>query len=88
MTAEQQTDSAAEEVLRSYLTDRLKADVLVDQDLFASGLVNSMFAMELVVYLEKTFEVAIIGEHLRLDNFRTIQSMAALVRTLRDGSDG
>ncbi|MEU4052219.1 acyl carrier protein [Streptomyces olivaceus] len=74
-----------EETLKSYLVDRLKADVALDQDLFESGLVNSMFAMELVVHLEKTFGVSILGNDLRLVNFRTINSMAALVRELRDG---
>ncbi|MDT0612236.1 acyl carrier protein [Streptomyces lancefieldiae] len=81
------TDSAIEETLRSYLADRLKTEVSVEQDLFESGLVSSMFAMELVVHLEKTFEVSILGNDLRLANFRTIRSMATLVRGLRDGDD-
>ncbi|CDR05505.1 acyl carrier protein [Streptomyces iranensis] len=79
------TDSAIEETLKSYLVDRLKTEVTFDQDLFESGLVSSMFAMELVVHLEKTFEVSIVGNDLRLANFRSIRSMAALVRGLRDG---
>ncbi|MER5432225.1 phosphopantetheine-binding protein [Streptomyces sp. NPDC002588] len=88
MTTDQEpgTDSGAiEETLRSYLVGRLKTDVLVDQDLFESGLVTSMFAMELVVHLEKTFEVSILGGNLRLANFRSVRSMATLVRELQAG---
>ncbi|MGP4101631.1 hypothetical protein [Nonomuraea sp. KM90] len=38
-----------------------------------------MFAMELVMFVEKTFGVTIPNEELRIDNFRTASSMAELV---------
>ena len=53
-----------------------------DQDLFASGLVSSMFAMELVVFLEQNFGVFIGGADLKLDHFRTVHSMSGLVQRL------
>jgi len=49
------------------------------EDIFARGFVNSLFAMELVMFLENTFAFTIPSEVLRLDNFRTVASMAALV---------
>jgi methoxymalonate biosynthesis acyl carrier protein len=52
----------------------------VDEDVFALGFVNSLFAMELVLFLEDTFSFRIPNEALRLDNFRTVEAMAALVR--------
>ena len=67
-----------------FLEGRLKTTVAVDKDLFASGLANSMFAMELIVHLEQEFGVAVIGEDLRLDNFRTVERMTDLVCRLRD----
>jgi methoxymalonate biosynthesis acyl carrier protein len=36
-----------------------------------------------VVYLEKTFDVAITGTDLKLDNFRTVNAMTALVLRLQ-----
>lgn len=88
MTADQTTETT-EETVRSYLAGRLKTEVAPAQDLFESGLVTSMFAMELVVHLETTFAVSIVGSDLKLDNFRSARSMAALVHRLRDGgSDG
>lgn len=49
-------------------------------DIFALGFVNSLFAMELVMFLETTFEFTIPNEALRLDSFRSVLSMAALVK--------
>ena len=74
--------SAVAAAVMSFLTARLRTDVSADADLFASGLVNSMFAMELVVHLETTFDVMIEGSDLKLDNFRTVWSMTDLVSRL------
>jgi acyl carrier protein len=49
------------------------------EDIFARGFVNSLFAMELVLFLENTFAFTVPSEVLQLDNFRTVASMAALV---------
>jgi methoxymalonate biosynthesis acyl carrier protein len=49
------------------------------EDIFSLGFVNSLFAMELVMFIEKNFGVTIPNEELRLDNFRTVKSMAELV---------
>jgi len=81
---------AADEIaaaLLGFLADRIKTEVAPDQDLFKSGLVSSMFAMQLVVYLEESYDIAIIGPELKLDNFRTVQAMTALVLRLRAAED-
>ncbi|MET7300536.1 acyl carrier protein [Embleya sp. NPDC005575] len=57
-------------------------------DLFASGAVSSLFAMELVVFVESTFGVAVEGPDLAMDNFRTVRAMSSLVTRLRTGGDG
>ena len=57
-----------------------------DEDIFALGFVNSLFAMELVMFVEKTFGVAIDRDDLELDNFRTVNAIAGLVR--RKGEAG
>ncbi|MEU7576070.1 phosphopantetheine-binding protein [Streptomyces sp. NPDC041068] len=77
---------AEKEILR-FLEARTKRSWETDQDLFASG-VSSLFAMELVVHLEKTFAVEIRSGDLRLDNFRTVTSMTALVDRLRTAAGG
>jgi methoxymalonate biosynthesis acyl carrier protein len=50
-----------------------------DDDIFAAGFVNSLFAMELVTFVEGTYGITIESEDLDLDNFRTVSRIAALV---------
>lgn len=94
MTAEQidlATDGEAVKIqagIQEFLAQQIKADVAVDHDLFGSGLVSSMFAMQLVVHLEEAYDIAIIGPELKLDNFRTVAAMSALVLRLRAAGDG
>jgi methoxymalonate biosynthesis acyl carrier protein len=89
MTSEQSVTPATadrseiERRLLSYLEARLKTTVSLEQDLFAEGLVASMFAMELVVQLEQDFEISIVGPDLQLENFRSVEAMTALVLRLR-----
>jgi methoxymalonate biosynthesis acyl carrier protein len=72
-----------ERMLSSYLHTRLKTAVEPEQDLFARGLVTSMFAMELVIHLEQSFDVSIVGSDLQLQNFRSVEAMTTLVLRLR-----
>lgn len=80
-------DPVAERLLR-FLADRTKIDYVLDEDLFARGGISSLFAMELVLYIEQQFGVAVPGPELTLDNFRTVQAMAALVRRLQGSEPG
>jgi methoxymalonate biosynthesis acyl carrier protein len=54
-------------------------DVLDDQDIFAMGFVNSLFAMQLVLFVENEFGIAVENEDLDIDNFRTINAIASLI---------
>lgn len=82
------TAEAVEEKLQEFLTAKTKQSWEPDVDLFASRAVSSLFAMELVVFMESTFDIAIEGPDLVLDNFRTVHSMRALVLRLRSGASG
>jgi acyl carrier protein len=55
-------------------------DLQDDEDIFALGFVNSMFAMQLVLFLEQDFQLTIENEDLEFDNFRTINAMTNLVQ--------
>jgi methoxymalonate biosynthesis acyl carrier protein len=74
---------AVEEEIARYVAEKTGTLPEVGQDLFATGLANSMFALELVVFLERTYSVTVAGADLQLPNFRTAESMAALVGRLR-----
>jgi methoxymalonate biosynthesis acyl carrier protein len=77
-----------EEKLQEFLTAKTKESWDPDADLVASHAVSSLSAMEFAVFMEGTFDIAIEGTDLMLDNFRTVQSMSALVLRLRQGASG
>ena len=86
---ERLTEEELEGELMSHLEAQTGVPVAPDRDLFASGLFSSLFAMQLVVHLEKAYGVSIGGADLRLDNFRSVWAMAQLVLRLRgDGGSG
>ena len=55
-------------------------ELQADEDIFALGFVNSMFAMQLVLFIEQEFQIKIDNEDLDFDNFRTINAMALLIK--------
>jgi methoxymalonate biosynthesis acyl carrier protein len=79
---------AIRDQLLAFLSRHTKRPVTADLDLFASGLVSSLFALQLVVHLEGTFGVTVEGPDLTLANFRTVDAMCALVRRLQEQTGG
>jgi methoxymalonate biosynthesis acyl carrier protein len=57
-----------------------------DEDIFALGLVNSLFAAELVLFIEKQLGVEIPSAELDIDNFRSIKAMRSLTDRLDAGT--
>ena len=62
--------------LAKYFRDHELAD---DEDIFALGFVNSLLAMQLVQFVEKEFGVVVADDDLDIDNFRSVDKIAALV---------
>jgi acyl carrier protein len=53
------------------------------EDIFATGFVNSMFAMQLVQFVEQAFGVTVEGDDMEIDNFRSIDALAGFVQRKR-----
>ncbi|CAM4470279.1 D-alanine--poly(phosphoribitol) ligase subunit 2 [Mycobacterium basiliense] len=80
-----QTNSSEDHVtneLVALLSKRLKTTVQPEQELFTEGLINSMFALELVVQIETQFDIEVEGRDLDMENFRSVNAMASLVNRL------
>jgi methoxymalonate biosynthesis acyl carrier protein len=66
--------------IREFVSRFVRGHELGDgEDIFATGFVNSMFAMQLVQFVETTFGVTVESDDLDIDNFRSIDAIAALV---------
>ena len=66
--------------IREFVGRHLRGhDLTDDEDIFASGFVNSMFAIQLVQFVEREFGVTVESDDLEIDNFRSVQAIAELV---------
>jgi acyl carrier protein len=70
--------------LREFIS-RHAGGLLIDdeEDLFASGLVNSLFAVQLVMWVERNFNTPIEGADLDFANIRSVSAVASFVARKR-----
>lgn len=69
-----------QEKILEFFIEKKKADGLsFDTDLFKGGYIDSLFALEMVVYLEDTFHIRLRNADISEANFRTIDAIAAVV---------
>lgn len=70
------------EQLVAFLQDRIGKEVSFteDDDIFALGLINSMFALQLVLFLEGSFGISVENQDLDLNNFNTVNNMLRFVQ--------
>lgn len=62
-----------------------KEDVKLEGDtnLFENGFVNSLFALDIVTFLEKTFKIRLGKNDINKDNLSTVNKIVALVEKLK-----
>ena len=70
------------EKIRQFLAQYIRhQEINDDDDIFQKGFVNSLFAMQLVLYVESEFHIRVENEDLKLDNFRSIDAIAGLIQS-------
>lgn len=68
------------ELIREFLKKYIKVENMEeDTNIFESGLANSLFAMQLVNWIEDEFDISITNEQLDLENFKSINAIANLI---------
>jgi len=66
--------------IKSYLSEFVEIESLNDDDnLFETGMLNSLFAMQLVLFIEKEFDFQVSNENLSIDNFKSIDAIAGMI---------
>jgi acyl carrier protein len=60
------------EFLGGFLRNREIGD---DEDIFATGFVNSLFVMQLVVLVEREFNIEVTDDDLDFANFRSVTAI-------------
>src|SRR2546425_12223584 len=73
-------EQGIKETVRSFILSSITIPELDDDDnLFESGLANSLFAVQLMTFIEKTFAIEVGMEDLDIENFKSLNATAAFV---------
>lgn len=72
-------DTAKQRIRAFVKTATRDASLSDDHDIFHSGLVNSLFAAELVAFVEQTFGITVDNEDLELANFCSVDALTGFV---------
>ena len=70
-----------EQKLRDFFAKFIEEDVDNDTDIFRSGLINSLFAMQLVLFIEKEFHLKVEQDDLDIENFKSIYAITNFIQT-------
>lgn len=76
------TEAAQEikDTVRRFISHSLNITELNDDDnLFESGIVNSLFAVQLMTFIEKAFGIEVAMDDLDIANFKSLSATAAFV---------
>lgn len=72
------------EKVKEFVTKYIQEDELgYDVNLFEGGFVNSLFAMQLVMFIESEFGIQVDNSDLDIANFDTINHIVALIENKR-----
>lgn len=68
------------QILRNFILESVTLGNLQDDDdLFETGIVNSLFAVQWMTFIEKTFQMEIGVDDLDIQNFKSVNAAAAFV---------
>ncbi len=75
-------DDSIKGPIRAFMSRSFNGRKLADDDdIFALGFGNSLFAIQLVAFVEGEFDVEIDPADLDMENFKTVDALANLVRS-------
>ena len=73
-------EEVIKEKVKGFLTSSMTITNLSDdENLFDSGIVNSLFAVQLMTFIENTFAIEVETEDLDIENFKSLNAATAFV---------
>lgn len=73
-------ETEIKEAVRKFIFSSVRLPDLGDDDnLFESGIVNSLFAVQLMTFVEKTFGIAVESDDLDIENFKSLNATTYFV---------
>ena len=81
-------EDGIKETVKRFILNSINFSQLDDDDnLFESGIVNSLFAVQLMTFIEKNFAIEVGMDDLDIENFKSLNATTAFVvrKTRRRG---
>jgi methoxymalonate biosynthesis acyl carrier protein len=73
---------ATKEKVRAFIKQSLQLNDLDDDDnIFEAGLVHSLFAMQIIIFIEREFGIELELDQVQLEDLASIDSITQLVET-------
>ena len=73
-------ESGIKETVKQFILRSINIPHLDDDDnLFESGIVNSLFAVQLMTFVEKNFAIEVEMDDLDIENFKSLNATTAFV---------
>jgi len=66
--------------IKRYFSKTVAEEIRDDDDIFELGVVNSLFAIQLVVFVENEFSITVERVELDINNFCSIAALTGYVR--------
>ena len=80
MTSPNAGQDGVKETVKHFILSSINIAHLGDDDnLFESGIVNSLFAVQLMTFIEKTFAIEVGMDDLDIGNFKSLNATTAFV---------
>jgi acyl carrier protein len=68
------------QIISTFITNATNlSDLGEDDHLFETGVLNSLFAIQLMTFIEKAFRIEVGKDDLDIDNFKSIRATTAFV---------
>ena len=81
--------NAVKTTIRSFILSSIAvSDLDDDANLFESGIVNSLFAVQLMTFIEKTFAIEMGMDDLDIENFKSLNATTGFVLRRNGGPGG
>ncbi len=79
--SEQTTSGKIHSQICEYIVSHTgKTDLEFSYDIFGEGLVNSLFAIQLMTYIENTFEIKFTMDDLDWQNLKSVNAIADFIK--------
>jgi methoxymalonate biosynthesis acyl carrier protein len=78
--ANAEEENGIKETVKRFILSSINFTHLDDDDnLFEAGIVNSLFAVQLMIFIEKNFAIDVRLDDLDIENFKSLNAITAFV---------